>query len=358
MLEVLFRVDGGGRLGLGNPQRCLSLATALRHLGADSFFLTNERQVLAEWVSSAGFRSSDRGQPSWGEQDLRDTIDLGRSLGSSVVVVDSREAGGDYLRELRAADFFVCAIDDLALCVFPCQMVVNGGAQASTLPYRSSSGDTRFVLGPEYAILGRPFWEGSSAPTRGETVNEVLVTLGGADPKNLMPEILRILDEAPGSFSVSAVIGPFFDNVRAVEEVATNASRPVTLLRGLTSLHDLMLRADLAVSGAGQTLHELATVGCPAVAVEVASDQGLQLAAFAEAGSVSAVRRCDAEGVAEIRETVSTLLRDAQLRASMATAGRRLVDGRGALRVAEAIMTGVAARATVDGAEACRTGFP
>ena len=99
-----------------------------------------------------------------------------------------------------------------------------------------------------------------------------------------------------------------------------------------------MLQADLAVSAAGQTLYELAHVGCPVVAVRMAENQEGQMRAFAAAGTLlpggSVEKDADFSGV---RATVGRLLADPAARAAMSAAGRRMVDGGGARRVAEAI---------------------
>jgi len=37
--------------------------------------------------------------------------------------------------------------------------------------------------------------------------------MGGSDPYNIMPKIIDLLDTLPGTFSVTAIIGPFFEEL-------------------------------------------------------------------------------------------------------------------------------------------------
>lgn len=339
MTTILFRTEAGPHCGLGHLQRCLSLAKALHRLGAACIFLINGHPAALRRVTASGFKSDSLKSIRPGSQgDLDHTLVAAHRRRCDIVVVDSYSVSGGYLRALRAGGLFVAAIDDLARFAFPCQLVVNLGAHASRLHYRSCSKDTRFLLGPSYALLRPEFWKVPPRKTQ-RVVRNVLVILGGADRRNLMPELLRMLQECSGAFSVKAVIGPFFKNRSAVRRLAEKSRRSVNLAENPSSIRDLMCEADVAISGAGQTLYELACVGCPAVALKIASNQGMQLKAFAEAGTVLDVREArQRNAVRRIREALLSLLNDRTARMAMAQAGQRLVDGQGALRVARVLL--------------------
>lgn len=341
-IGVLFRVDAGPNIGLGHLQRCLSLAGALNRFGVYSLFLTNEEPRARDRVKNFGFQGyTIDGVESWGEKDISKTLEIAALNRSVAVVVDSDYEGADYLRELRDAGFFVCAIEDLASHAFPCQLVVNGDAHAKSLRYRSSSGDTMFLLGPEYAMLQNEFWE---VPTRAHTdkVENILVTFGGADGFGLTPKVLNLLKTLPGSFFVTAIIGPFFESVDKVEAAMAGGDRRIELVRSPASVHKLMMQADLAISAGGQTLYELACVGCPTIAVRTASNQDGQLEVFEQAGFIRLAGRGDDDRIVDlIGDAVLSLVKNPKTRRNMSAAGQRLIDGHGALRVARAILSAI-----------------
>lgn len=338
--SVLFRVEASPDIGVGHLQRCLSLAGALRHVGAECLFLMNKGLIIHDWVKRLGFEGHTLGAiKSWGEDDVSHTIAIANTNGCVAIVVDSDCEGADYLNELRCNGLFVCAIEDAAPHPFPCQLVVNGDAHARKLTYHSSFGDTVFLLGTEYSILRDEFWK---IPSRVVTnaVRNILVTLGGADPCNLMPRVLSFLSVLRGSFSISAIIGPFFNNIEEVRAVARRANGQIRLVYSPDSVCGLMMEADLAISAGGQTLYELARTGCPTVAVRMASNQDKQLQLFAQAGFVRPVGRADDRSVVSaIGDAVISLLSDSRARSAMSAAGQGLVDGQGALRVAQTILS-------------------
>ena len=341
-LRVLFRVDAGPDLGLGHLQRSLSLAIALGKLGMDSLFLTNENESSRQRIKGYRFPLDTLALArSWTSEDIKTTVDVAARNECDAVVVDCRFAHADYLAKLRSAGPYLIARDDLAIYPFPCQMVVNGNADACRLPYHSSSNDTVFLLGLDYMVL-RPEFGDEYLRTVGGGVANILVILGGSDQYDLMPEILGVLDSLPGNFSVTAVVGPYFHNAAAVMSVARNSKRQIKLVHNPDSVRGLMLEADLAVSAAGQALYELACVGCPTVAIQTAPDQGGQMAALAEAGSLIAAGDAQTDNVtAAINEAVTYLKQSPDVRHQMANAGQTLVDGKGALRVAGAIVESI-----------------
>lgn len=340
MTRVLFRVDAGPGVGLGHLQRCLSLASALRRRGAECLFITNSAALNAERIGVSGFeREVLRAGTSWGAEDLAQTRAAAGRREWTAVVVDSGCKGPDYLQGLRNAGLSVCAIEDLAPFPFPCQLVVNGDAHAERLRYESSSGDTRFLLGPEYVPLRQEFWEEPVRQARTAGARRILVTLGGADPHNLMPRLLRMIGELPVPLEITAVIGPYFERREEVKAAAESVSAPVRLVESPTSVRPFMEEADLSVSAAGQTLYELARVGCPTVSFVMGSDQAEQLEAIARAGCVlSAGDARQGDLCGRVREALTGLLNNGSRRSAMTEAGQRLVDGQGAHRVAEALM--------------------
>jgi UDP-2,4-diacetamido-2,4,6-trideoxy-beta-L-altropyranose hydrolase len=339
MRSVLCRVDGGPSVGLGHLQRCLSLAEALRRQGMTVLFLAQESVDVRARVDEAGFKflssswdSSDAG----GSRDQDGVIAAASMHGCECVILDSYHIDSEYISAVRHAGFITIVVDDLAAHPFAAHLVVNGAAGSESLPYRSSVGDTIFLLGPNYAPLHTVFWD---APARvpSPTVNRILVTVGGADAVQALQPILRSVDTVPAPFSVTAVIGPFAD-VNTLESVPGAYCHRLTVARAPHHLRDLMAEADLAVSAGGQTLYELAACGIPTVAVQVSDNQRFNVRCLAAARVVrdgGRVEESDFES--RLSQIVTELIGDRGQRARMSKDGRRLVDGRGAARVAEAV---------------------
>jgi UDP-2,4-diacetamido-2,4,6-trideoxy-beta-L-altropyranose hydrolase len=330
--RVLIRPDAGASSGLGHVQRCLALAAALAERGVECAFLLPAHVPVQERVELAGFsvRPLEQEQPDAPAEAIAATVP------GTVLVVDSYRVGGAYLQELRKAGLLVVALDDEAAYALPCQLCVNGGAAAKSASYRSSTGDTRFLLGLDYAMVRPELWDATASPSA-DAVREVLVTLGGGDPHGLLPSLLAALDALPAGFALTVAVGPYVAERAALAAAARTCAREVTLLDAPTTLVPAMESAHLAVSAGGQTLYELVRLGVPTIAIEVAENQRAGLEALAAAGAVEAAGRAGNGIASTTAGTVGSLLADAWRRRSLSRRAGALIDGQGARRVAAAI---------------------
>jgi UDP-2,4-diacetamido-2,4,6-trideoxy-beta-L-altropyranose hydrolase len=324
-VTVVFVTRGGRVEGFGHVRRCLTLAEALRNLGAASRFVVNPEPTVESIIADAGFavQAIERdGLTSWLGEVARAT--------PRVFVADSYELRGEDLARLRHAGRLV-VIDDLADREIPADVIVNTAPGVGVSVYHGSTG-ARLLLGPRYALL-RPEFAQSGTPSGSHPVLRVLVTVGGANPGAAMSRFVRWVRAALPAVAIDAVVGPLAtESLDLPDELVTVHHHP-------KSLADLMMTADLALTAGGQVTYELAAMGVPAVLVAVASNQTPQSRAWDAEGAFCFAGGVDDEGVGErVRDALRRLAADAALRSAMSRRGRSLVDGAGAPRVAEAVL--------------------
>ncbi len=174
--------------------------------------------------------------------------------------------------------------------------------------------------GPRLACLRPMFWGAVARPVAPEVARIVVATGGGA-VGGVAELASTVLAAAPGA-EVAAVLGPYADEALPAG---------VEAIRTPPRMVDVLQRADLIVTAAGQTMLETLCAGTPCIATAVVDNQRAQLDLLARAGGVRAAEP------SEIGKAVATLVADANARTQLAAAGRELVDGFGALRVAARI---------------------
>jgi UDP-2,4-diacetamido-2,4,6-trideoxy-beta-L-altropyranose hydrolase len=330
---VLFLTGGGRSIGFGHVRRCLSLAAELRKSSVQCEFLLDGDPAVVDTVSGSGFGS----RPNRAGAD--EAVKRIRELTPAAVVADSYAFTTDYFRHLSETGRPVVAIDDLENRSLPVAMVVNARVGVGPDVYaRHVTPQTRLLLGPAYALLRPEFADNPGRTTR-PRVQRVLLTLGGSDGANLMPRLMRWVAEELDWVDVEVVSGPLFDNRQEIAATATSLGSRAILHEQPDAMRALMLEADIAVSGGGQTLYELAATATPTVGIRLAENQTGNLSELEVAGTLTwagDVRGQDLE--AGVRARVRRLAENPRERAAMATAGRGLVDGRGAERVAAALL--------------------
>lgn len=338
-VQVVMRADGGPGIGLGHVRRCVALAEALRGRGAAVTFVVPDHPALLATVADAGFpaRTVEAGEAA----TLVVTRVIARELGATAVVLDGYDIREDALRTALAP--LTVVIDDLGDRELPVDVVINGNVYAPRLGYRVAP-HTLVLTGSRYAILRAELADAPERPVRSRVEN-VLITLGGGDASGLMPALLSTVARAVPRAEIDAVLGPLAPPGLDGAMVAAARTR---VHRAPASLRTLMCQADVAVSGGGQTLYELAAVGVPAVAIELAQNQRLNIESLVAVGGTIAAGGASAPDLASrVGGLVAQLDGDPARRQAMARAGRGALDGRGANRVADVLVAKVMALRSV-----------
>jgi spore coat polysaccharide biosynthesis predicted glycosyltransferase SpsG len=232
--------------------------------------------------------------------------------------------------------------DDVHARHYSADFILNQNLHAPTLAYPCAAG-TRLLLGPEFALL-RPEFSSRPPWTRvfPERPRQILVTLGGSDEDNVTLRVMRALatiDLAGARCRVLA--GSANPHAPALAAFAAAQSPRFEVVSSSSQMADEMAAADLAVSAGGSTCWELAFMGLPSVVISLAPNQDPIGRSLAERGVALCLGRHTEVDDAALAAAIDLLVRDRAQRADMSARGRRLVDGRGAARVA-AVLKGVA----------------
>ena len=338
MSDVLFRVDVGPGIGLGHIHRNLGLAEAFRQVNIQSSFLVTHSGSTTSRVTRYGFSVEDLGDTQVGTiEDAERVIASAESHGCSIVVVDSYKVGTPYIGRLRSSGLRVVVVVDELCEETNADVLVNGGAHALSLDYRSESQVTKFFLGPKYALLRPEFW---SCPPRSmsSSIRRILLTVGGDERWKLTE---RLVEWIAGRLNIETrldvVVGPFFLGEHGIRRAVEASPVNIRTITAPDHLHGLMMQCDLVVCSGGQTAYELAATGTPAVAMDVFENQSLGVKALARSGTLiyggqpSNDTLPDELGVA-FAEASNQLCRQ-----ELSSSGQALIDGRGAIRIAHEI---------------------
>ncbi len=318
MGRVSLWADSGPGVGLGHVARCCAVASALQGLGVEGSLLT----PALDGERFAG----DQGIAAAQAQRIAAIADQGFRL----AIVDSYRVERSHTDRLRENGVFVVVFDDRAEDTLPADVIVNGAPGAEPSLYDRHE-RTTYLLGPKYFPLRAPF-AGGPAKAVSESVERVVVTVGGEDVHGLLLSFVKIAGEVWAGAGVIGVVGsaPYGGIVPPGCDVRRAPGDYPALVR----------RADVIVCGGGQSLMEAAAVGTPAAAVLLGDDQQRQRAAVIAAGAAvdGGDWRLEADvRSAKLRVALETM-RPAPVRAQMSARGRALVDGAGAQRIARAII--------------------
>ncbi len=303
---VLFRVAAGPRIGHGHLRRAETLAEAIGRPACVSIRGAGARTALP--ILAAGTADAA----------------LART-GAAVLVLDDpvTDAGRAWCRAAHRRGVPTVSIHDLGLAPVPSTLAIDGSVVRTRTDWPAGA----VLEGLQYAVIRPPVRNRRSAGVR-----RVLISLGGGPRRALVAAIAaEVSRRLPGVEII--VPAPRTDSLW---------TRHARLVPAATGLADVLSQVDAAILGGGVSLYEAVAAGVPAVAVSVVPAQRPTIDGFAARGLVRDGGHAGGLRPAAIACTIADAFdraaADADWRRQVGREGPRAIDGRGAARVARAIL--------------------
>lgn len=334
--EILFlRADASSAIGVGHVMRCLALAQAWQDAGGEAVFGCAELPpTLRERLRRESIRVIDITGPVAGADDLEKTVQAAREMRARWVVVDGYRFTSECYAVLRAEGFQVLALDDMAhLATYPVDALLNQNLSATHELYAGKvSPATELLLGPRHSLLRREFRVAQTIQRSARAgCRRVLVSFGGADAENFTGRILESLFRSGRrDFEVVVLAGPANPHVEALRALAASAPIACDVRVAVENVAVVMAFADVAITAAGSTVWELASMRLPAL---IGANEDNQLAGLAGLQAVPFFR---ARRVEELLAGDLAAELDALLSLPVAASG---FDADGAVRVVAHLRT-------------------
>jgi len=306
-MEVLILTEGGGKIGFGHITRCIALCEAFEEKDINPELLVNGDSSILDLLRLKNFQRFD-----WVKNEER----LFKILtNSDFIIIDSYLAEKSLYNKIsEMTDGRILVIDDYNRIDYPKGIVVNPSIYGDKLNYSRKS-DTIYLLGKDYIILRKEFW---NVPEKkiNKKVKNVLITFGGNNNYDLANKIVNFLEKK-------------FD----FRFYLVNAKNNKTAKEML----NLMLESDVCISGGGQTTYELARVGVPTIGVCFAENQLGNLKSWGKVGLLkNAGWFNDKKLFQKVEEIFNEL--DYESRLKMYEIGKKYIDGQGVKRILKKIL--------------------
>lgn len=365
-ISVAFRVDASIHIGTGHVMRCLTLADALRGLGAHSLFICRAHLGhLAEQIAARGHEvhllsppvalpvtGSDTGSKlahaHWlgvtPDQDSEETQDLLNARRVDWLIVDHYALDATWEAKVRKTCHKVMVLDDLADRSHLADVLLDQTFSRAATDYAGLIGSgCRLLCGTDYALLRKDFvtYRDFSLERRRKArfgVRHLLVNMGGVDSNNVSGQVLEALRdcELPADVRVTVVLGATAPGLAELRALAGEMPFRVDVKVNVAEMATLMAASDLAIGAAGSTSWERCCLGLPTLMLVLADNQRLVASGLQAAGAVSLLP--GTENIARaLPRALDTLISTPGTLAGMSDRAAALVDGAGVERVVEVI---------------------
>lgn len=356
-MSLLIRADASASIGTGHVMRCLALTEAwMKHVTPDSdqssvtLASVNLPISMRKRATACGVAIINVAASPGSDQDADELLGIAKDISAQWVVTDGYHFSGKYQSRVRQAGLPSLVIDDFghADC-YTADIILNQNITAERSMYYKCAPGAEFLLGPDYVLLRREFYEqGTTSASVRDVARHILVTLGGSDPDNVTLKVVRSLRGLTADHHVRVVVGPSNLHLDALRSEAAkfqaDTLRPddggepspcldIELIAVADNMPELMNWADMAITAGGTTCWELAFMRVPSIVFVLAENQCAIAEKLGEHGVAHNLGWADQLPEARIAEIAEALINDAKTRQSMAATAGKLVDGLGSERV-------------------------
>jgi len=250
--KILIRVEGYKEIGLGHIYRTLLLANRL--LDHELLFVLDEKSDIGiQLIKSNNYRVT-----SFSSREQLDAII--QSYAPDIIINDILDTTGEYITYLKDKQLFVVNFEDMGEGTQYADLIINA-LYNDKYPLRNH------CWGKDYYCLRDEFFLINPKEIK-KKVNNILISFGGTDINDYTRRVLTLIAGLNlKDIKIIVVTGLGYENIDILKNEALKLNMDIEILQNIRYISKYMYEADIAITSAGRTVYELASIGTPTIVV-------------------------------------------------------------------------------------------
>lgn len=340
MNTVFIVTEANATVATGHLMECIVCAEELIEIGYEvSFWINDDMEEGLKRRIPCKFQEYRRSI----EDDYEVLLEQVCSAYPTALLFNLREISENFLeicKEKVEKWTTVICIDEFGHRNLQADIIINPMID----PYYWDYGQSKAQLfcGAKYLILPKQLTKYHEKDKVINTnIQEILITMGGVDPKNYTT---RLIKEATDYFQDSVINVVIGGGNRHYDEIVVQVDQynginrnKIKIAQNIANseLLEMMYQADFVICAGGNTVHEAACIGTPAIMLPSMPHEVHNIELFAEKEFGLMVKHTN-DIHAEIGNHFERIISD-QVRSRMSIMGKQISDGLGRKRVVEII---------------------
>ena len=243
-------MDSGKRYGLGNVNRCLSIAKVLSKNGHNPiFFISSKSTELL--IKDYGYKSILINQLK--NKTLISA--LIKKLKIKILIIDSKKKEIINFKFLKNKVKIVL-IDNQNSTQYADLVVLPGVKEQFLNP------PANCLIGSKYIILNPNFKKIKTSKLK----NTIFISMGGSDKYDITSRIIKPLKKTKLDFSAFIILGKFYSNSKKIHRILQNDKRFI-LVDNPQNLHEIIAKCQFGIISFGITVYEAAALNIPTLVI-------------------------------------------------------------------------------------------
>lgn len=250
--NIIFRVDGDIKIGLGHIYRALTLANQIYNHNV--IFLMNESMPLGiNKVKEYNFKPITFKD----DNELEKIID---EIHPNIIINDILDTKKEYIVKLKNKGYFVVNFEDLGEGADLANITINA-------LYEHSYPDSMHFYGYRYLCLAEQFYYYPPIKVK-EAVNNILISFGGVDENNLTLKVLKAITKAElKEIKLTIILGPGYQFYGELQNYLKDKVFNIEIKSDIKDMAAHIYNSDIAITSNGRTVYEVACLGVPCIAI-------------------------------------------------------------------------------------------
>lgn len=326
--KIFFLTEASDIVGYGHFYECLAIAKVLRKKHFEPFFFIKGNTKANEILKNEKFQQKEY----YNSYDLMDKLIF---HDNGIIIINLRWAVLEIMELVKRNGLISIIIDELGEKKIVGDYLINGSLIDEWHKYEYPEKKPVTLFGPKYLIISENFsrFNGSQKYKR----DQILISMGGVDRSRTTLKIIEALKDFQ-KLKKCVIIGPGFKEhieIETLKKIYCNFE----YIEGCNDLSELIFSSDIVFSAGGDTLHESACVGTPAIVLWEDEHERIQAESFVREGCAINLGKGTVVSYNSIQEPVQSILDDNNLYQKMSEKGKNLVDGNGIFRLVQIIET-------------------
>ncbi len=333
MNTIVIVTEANANVATGHLMECIACAEELAKNGYEvSFWINDDMENGLKKRIPCRFREYHKSI----ESDYEVLTEEICRISPGELLFNLREISEKFLEICKAKipdRTTVICIDEFGHRNLQADIIINPMIDSYYWNYGESK--ARLFCGAQYLVLPEQL---SVLHKRKKKINsrieKIVITLGGVDPQNYTLNLSRLVSETFPEAEIEIIIG---GGNRNREAIARNAIyyQNINIRENVSNLPDLLYEADMVICAGGNTLHEAACIGTPAIVLPSMPHEERTVKCFEEGGFCFVVD-VHTKWEEEIPVLFSKIL-SPEIRRKMSKSGKKICDGLGRKRIIDII---------------------
>lgn len=338
---VYIRTDANNLVATGHIMRCITIAKKIKTFNEEAVFIVKDDDT----VKMIGGKFKYYCLPSHEITDIYNEIPFIREIvandKNAKILLDLYIFDATYMSLIKSFSK-VITFDDIFKEFFPVDMIINYNPHYYIYDYqtRYHNWAGKLLLGESYVPLREMFENACS--DENEKVKNIMIICGGGDSNHILHKIEKRIceDELYQNYTFHIIAGFLNSDYDKLVEIAKD--KRINIYRNVYDMAAILKKMDIVISAAGTVLFECCKMQVPTIFFCVADNQKDVVKGFGAKDVMiyaGDIRDDEQQIINNIFENIEFLAHNYEIRKKMRKLMGNMIDGKGAERIANAIVT-------------------